>query len=52
MVPNDDAEFEPFDCMVESVRTYKKVKYGEYVPEVLKMKLDGKAHSQLAKIEN
>ncbi|TQE08201.1 hypothetical protein C1H46_006168 [Malus baccata] len=53
LVPHDDVEIEPFDHMdcPRSVWKYKKVRCGDYLRESLKMKMDGKAHTQVAKIE-
>ncbi|XP_021825498.1 protein SRG1-like [Prunus avium] len=55
LLPNDDVKVEPFDYMVEStgsVRMYKKVRFGDYLRQAFKKKIDGKAHIQTVKIES
>ncbi|XP_020422486.1 S-norcoclaurine synthase 1 isoform X2 [Prunus persica] len=49
LFPHVDVEVGPFDHMVESSRTYKKVKYGDYLTTALKNKLKGKTHTEMAK---
>lgn len=52
LFPNLDKEIEPFDCMVKSqglIRKYKKVKYGDYVLNSMKRKLEGKTDTEMAK---
>nr|XP_017184486.2 flavonol synthase/flavanone 3-hydroxylase-like [Malus domestica] len=54
LIPHDDVEIEPFDHMMDcprSVWKYKKVRCGDDLRESLKMKMNGKAHTQVAKIE-
>lgn len=51
--PHVDVEIEPFDHMLESSRTlrmYNKIKYGDYLMQTLKRKIEGKEHAQTAKI--
>lgn len=51
-IPRDEVEIGPLDHMIESqgsLPMYKKVKYGEYVRQSMRMKHDGKAHTQMAK---
>ncbi|EXC14806.1 Protein SRG1 [Morus notabilis] len=51
-IPRDEVEIGPLDHMIESQGSLpmnKKVKYGEYVRQSMKMKHDGKAHTQMAK---
>ncbi|KAM0991284.1 hypothetical protein FF1_009701 [Malus domestica] len=50
LFPHTDAEVGPFDHMVESSRIYKKLKFGDYMAKAIKGKLDGKAHTEMAKI--
>ncbi|VVA28722.1 Hypothetical predicted protein [Prunus dulcis] len=52
LFPHDDVEVAPFDHMVESpgsLRMYKKVRYGDYLRQSLKRKMEGKAHTDAAK---
>lgn len=52
--PLDDVEIEPLAHMVDEqtpCKLYKKVKFGEYLRRSMKMKMDGKAHTQIAKVE-
>ena len=54
LVPHDDVEVEPFARIVElhgSKRMYKKVKYGDYLRQSMNSKMEGKAHTQMAKNE-
>ncbi|KAL6133170.1 hypothetical protein ACLB2K_065407 [Fragaria x ananassa] len=51
--PHVDVEIEPFHHLLESsgiVQMYKKVKYGDYLIKCLKRKMEGKEHTQNAKI--
>ncbi|XP_062002803.1 oxoglutarate-dependent flavonoid 7-O-demethylase 1-like [Rosa rugosa] len=50
--PHDDVEVEPIYDIVESHMMYKKVRYGDYLRQSMKMKHAGKAHTQMAKIES
>ena len=53
-IPRDEVEIGPLDQMIdsnESVPMYKKVIYGEYLRQSMKMKHEGKAHTQMAKTE-
>ncbi|PKI43457.1 hypothetical protein CRG98_036214 [Punica granatum] len=52
IAPLDDMEIEPLDHMVDQERPckmYKKVKYGEYLRHSMNRKMEGKAHTQMAK---
>ncbi|XP_074339879.1 protein LATERAL BRANCHING OXIDOREDUCTASE 1-like [Apium graveolens] len=52
LFPNLDKEIEPFDSMVKSqdmIKNYKKVKYGDYLLNSMKRKLEGKTHTEMAK---
>ncbi|KAK2657827.1 hypothetical protein Ddye_010879 [Dipteronia dyeriana] len=54
LVPRDDVEIEPLDHLVDTQSTkkmYKKVVYGEYLRSSMKRRLEGKAHTQMAKVE-
>ncbi|XP_059649924.1 2-oxoglutarate-dependent dioxygenase 11-like [Cornus florida] len=51
-IPNDDVELEPLDNLVDpktTLRMYKKVRYGDYLRQSMKSKLQGKAHTEMAK---
>lgn len=52
--PHDDVEIEPLKEYVDlnsSNIMYKKVKYGEYLRDSMKKKLEGKALTQVGKNE-
>ncbi|KAK7256769.1 hypothetical protein RIF29_30237 [Crotalaria pallida] len=51
--PVDDVEVEPLDHFVDdqNVKLYQKVKFGDYLKESFKRKLEGKAHVDVAKIK-
>ncbi|OMO97244.1 Oxoglutarate/iron-dependent dioxygenase [Corchorus olitorius] len=53
--PQDQVEVEPLDQMLNSEKNpqkmYKRVKYGEYLRNSMKMKMEGKAHTKMAKID-
>lgn len=54
VLPHDNVEVEPFDHMVDAqrpLRMYKKVRYGDYLRQSMKRKTEGKAHTDVAKIE-
>ncbi|XWS07732.1 hypothetical protein CRYUN_Cryun41cG0015500 [Craigia yunnanensis] len=54
-MPNDELEIGPLDSMVDDhhlCRMYKKVKYVDYIRQVLARKMEGKALTDLVKIEN
>ncbi|KAF3449159.1 hypothetical protein FNV43_RR09887 [Rhamnella rubrinervis] len=54
MAPSDDVEVEPLDHMADSqgsFQMYKKVIYGEYLRESMKRRMEGKAYTEMAKIE-
>ncbi|KAF9612769.1 hypothetical protein IFM89_003779 [Coptis chinensis] len=54
IMPYHDVEIEPLDQMVDPqnpLKIYKKIKYGDYLKESLKEKLEGKAHTMKAKLE-
>lgn len=51
----NEVEVEPLGHIIESQGSLplnKKVKYGEYLRQSMQMKLDGKAHTKMAKTEN
>ncbi|KAM5550069.1 hypothetical protein ABKV19_001160 [Rosa sericea] len=51
IIPRNDVEIGPFNHLVDqSSRKYKKVIYGEYLRSSLKGKLEGKSHTETAKI--
>lgn len=53
LFPHDDVEVEPFDHMVESQRSlplYKKVRYGDFLRQILAMRMERKADTKMAKI--
>ena len=55
IVPHDDVEIEPFDHLVDpqqSIKIYKKVRYGDYLKHSLQRKMEGKAHTEMAKNED
>ena len=52
--PQLEVELEPLSHIIESQGTfpmYKKVQYGDYVRQSTLKKMDGKAHTQVAKTE-
>ncbi|XP_039047635.1 probable 2-oxoglutarate/Fe(II)-dependent dioxygenase [Hibiscus syriacus] len=54
LVPHDEVEIEPLDHMIDpktEQQIYKKVKYGEYLRSSMKRKMEGKAHTNMAKVE-
>ncbi|OMO97243.1 Oxoglutarate/iron-dependent dioxygenase [Corchorus olitorius] len=54
LYPHDEAEIEPLDRMLSPQspqRMYKRVKFGEYLRNSLKMKMEGKAHTKMARID-
>ncbi|PIA60409.1 hypothetical protein AQUCO_00300125v1 [Aquilegia coerulea] len=55
IMPSLDVELEPLDHMVDPLnplKMYKKIKYEDYVMAFLKKKLEGKAHTKIAKVES
>ncbi|KAJ0027586.1 hypothetical protein Pint_35390 [Pistacia integerrima] len=51
IIPHDDVEIEPLDHLVGSQKLiYQKVRYGDYLRSSMKRKMDGKAHTEMAKI--
>ncbi|KAK2657828.1 hypothetical protein Ddye_010880 [Dipteronia dyeriana] len=51
---HDDVEIEPLDHLVDyqsPQKMYKKVVYGEYLRSSMQRRLEGKAHTQMAKVE-
>ncbi|KAF5187196.1 Dmr6-like oxygenase [Thalictrum thalictroides] len=53
-LPSYDMELEPLDHMVDLLnpqKMYKKIKFGDYLMAYVMKKLDGKAHTKLAKVE-
>jgi isopenicillin N synthase-like dioxygenase len=53
LFPRDDVEVEPFDHMIDAQnpKIYQKVLYGDYLRQSLKRKMEGKKHTDVAKIE-
>ncbi|KAJ1402614.1 Oxoglutarate/iron-dependent dioxygenase [Sesbania bispinosa] len=51
--PSDDVEVEPFDHMIDAQnpKLYKKVRFGDYLRQSMKRKMDGKAHTDVARIK-
>lgn len=51
--PRDDVEVEPFDHMIdaENTKVYQKVKFGDYLRQSMKRKMEGKTHIDVAKIK-
>ena len=52
LCPQDDVEVEPLDHMIDAQnpKLYKKVIYGEYLRQSMKRKMEGKAHTDVARI--
>ncbi|XP_027351292.1 protein SRG1-like [Abrus precatorius] len=52
MAPGDDVEVEPLDHMIDAQnpKLYQKVRYGDYLRQSMKRKLEGKAHTDVARI--
>lgn len=53
--PADDVEIDPLGTMLNcpkgsGLRLYRKVIFGEYLREFMKSKLQGKAHTEKAKL--
>ncbi|KAK6244915.1 hypothetical protein QUC31_011324 [Theobroma cacao] len=53
LVPHDEVEIEPLDHMLnsQSPQMYKKVNYGDYLRSSMTVKMEGKAHTKMARIE-
>ncbi|KAE8692447.1 putative disease resistance protein [Hibiscus syriacus] len=54
LFPHDKVEIEPLNHMIDQKteqQIYKKVKYGDYLRNSMKRKMEGKAHTQMAKVE-
>ncbi|OMO97241.1 Oxoglutarate/iron-dependent dioxygenase [Corchorus olitorius] len=54
LFPHDEAEIEPLDQMINPQipqKMYKRVKYGEYLRNSMKVKMEGKAHTKMARID-
>lgn len=51
--PEDDAEVEPLDHMIDAQnpKLYQKVRYGDYLRQSMKRKMEGKAHVDVAMLE-
>ncbi|KEH22931.1 putative codeine 3-O-demethylase [Medicago truncatula] len=51
--PRDDVEVEPFDHMIDAQnpKMYQKVLYGDYLRQSMKRKMEGKTHTDVAKIK-
>lgn len=50
--PKDDAEVEPLDHTIdaENPKLYQKVRFGDYLRQSMKRKMEGKAHLDVAMI--
>ncbi|KAK8561768.1 hypothetical protein V6N13_149081 [Hibiscus sabdariffa] len=54
LYPHEEAEIEPLNHMIDpktKQQIYKTVKYGDYLRNSMKRKLEGKAHTEMAKVE-
>lgn len=52
--PLDHVEVEPLDHLLDSQspnKMYKKVRYGDYLRSSMKRRMEGKAHTEMAKVE-
>ncbi|XP_004305192.1 PREDICTED: protein SRG1-like [Fragaria vesca subsp. vesca] len=52
LFPHFDVEIKPVYDIAVSDLTYKKVRYGDYLRQSMKMKHEGKAHTEMAKIRS
>ncbi|KAG5095192.1 hypothetical protein GLYMA_18G184800v4 [Glycine max] len=54
LCPQDDVEVEPLDYMIDShnPKLYQKVRYGDYLRQSMKRKMEGKAHIDVAMTED
>ncbi|KAG2404956.1 2-oxoglutarate-dependent dioxygenase [Vigna angularis] len=52
--PEDDAEVEPLDHMIDAQnpKLYQKVRYGDYLRQSMKRKMEGKTHIDVAMLEH
>ncbi|XP_057432351.1 oxoglutarate-dependent flavonoid 7-O-demethylase 1-like [Lotus japonicus] len=52
LIPPDDVEVEPFDHMIDAQnpKLYQKVRYGDYMRQSMKRKMEGKTHIDVAMI--
>ncbi|XP_020216934.1 protein SRG1 [Cajanus cajan] len=52
--PQEDVEVEPLDHIIDAQNPmlYQKVKYGDYLRQCMTRKMDGKAHTDVAKIKD
>lgn len=52
LFPRDDVEVEPFDHMIDAQnpKMYKNVRYGDYLRQSMKRKMEGKTHTDVARI--
>ncbi|XP_057434353.1 oxoglutarate-dependent flavonoid 7-O-demethylase 1-like isoform X2 [Lotus japonicus] len=52
LAPPDDVEVEPFDHMIDAQhpKLYQKVRFGDYMRQSMKRKMEGKAHIEVAMI--
>lgn len=53
LAPRDDLEVEPFDHMIDAQKPkmYQRVRYGDYLRQSMKRKLEGKTHVDVARIK-
>lgn len=54
VIPDDDVELGPVETMVDDYNRpvmYKSIKYGDYLRYTLSKKMDGKANTELLKVE-
>ncbi|KAK7400875.1 hypothetical protein VNO78_12183 [Psophocarpus tetragonolobus] len=51
--PQEDVEVEPLDHMISALnpKLYQKVKYGDYLRQSMKRKMEGKAHTDVVRIQ-
>ena len=54
LCPQDDVEVEPLDHMIDAQKPklYQKVRYGDYLRQSMKRKMEGKTHMDVARIED
>ncbi|KAG4921928.1 hypothetical protein AAZX31_18G168300 [Glycine max] len=54
LCPRDDVEIEPLDHMIDAQKPklYQKVRYGDYLRQSMKRKMEGKTHMDVARIED
>ncbi|KAK7395259.1 hypothetical protein VNO78_15810 [Psophocarpus tetragonolobus] len=52
--PHDDVEIEPLDHMIDyhNPKLYQKVRFGDYLRQSMKRKMEGKTHIDMARMED